>query len=236
MRTIHYLAVGLLLLCSIRCNDDDLLSPQEIFERDKICLTDLRVGQTNRYEFFVGEDFSDADNDAAEYPGDTLIVEIVAADERGYYVKEYLSAASFSRSADLPLVAHPSRTLYYHLYQVEDRIQVRPENDRYLSRLFLLESNQGLPLRIFESPELEVRGWKTNLPAVTGYFEARLEGFTMNAIQFPHHLNVLLDHRSLEPDGGFGTMHWYDPTGGGLVRTGQYSGQTKRGFGWNLVQ
>ena len=229
-------ACALLLFVTCR-NDDDLPTPRELFTENHIQLTDLRVGQSNHYAFFLGEDYADTDNPAYELTGDTLVVTLLSEDTRGFYVEERLTAGSASHTAEVPRVALPEEPFHYYLKYdpATNRVNVRPAGERYRSRLFFLENAEGLPLRPFESPEVEWFGWKTNLPGGNHRLEARMLGFTANDyIQFKA-LNVLIDNSDITPDDGFGTMHWYDPTGGALVRTAQWSGQTRRGFGWSLL-
>lgn len=226
------------LLLFVTCrSDDDLPTPRDLFEQHHLQLHNLRVGQQNHYAFYIGEDYADPANPTSVRTGDTLRVEIVSEDSRGFYVRESLTAGSFSHTAEVPPVAHPDEPVYYYLAPRADgtRVELRPAGVRYRSRLFFLEEAGGLPLRPFESPEVAWFGWKTDLPGGTFYLEALLRGFTANeSIQF-RELNILVDNSQITPDGGVGTMHWYDPTGGALVRTAQYSGQTKRGFGWDLL-
>ena len=223
--------LALTLLCA--CSRDSLPDYQERYESNKIVFNNLEIGQTNRYQLFDGEDYADTDNDNFSYLGDTLIVKIVAEDELGFYVKETLTPGSASLHGSYN-VAYAERTLYYHMTTENDHLRVLPDDERYRSRLFFLENSSGLPHHKIEGTELEMMGWKTNMPHHANYVEASILDIDFHEFHFPH-LNVLIDNTHLDIGSGYGHMHWYDAEHGGLVRSAVYSGQTARGFGWDLV-
>ena len=231
--TIRYYGVLLAfaLLCS--CSKEPLPDRIERYESRKIVFNDLAIGQSNRYQLFDGEDYADTDNDRFSYLGDTLIVEIVAEDELGFYLKEALTPGSRSLH-DAFNVRHAERTIYYHVRFEQDHFRVLPDDERYQSRLFFLENSLGLPRHRIEGTELEMFGWKTNMPHHANYVEASILDIDFQEFHFPH-LNVLIDNTHLDIGSGYGHMHWYDADHGGLVRSAVYSGQTARGFGWDLV-
>ena len=189
------------------------------------------VGQVSRYLGLAGEDYYTNNYDHFEYSDDTLRLEIVAKDNNGYKVAETLHYVDVVHSW---LDWDKDSTYYYYLRVTNDTLKVIPIGETYLrSRIFAYNlSQQGLPLKKIESPEVEILGWKTSF----NYCECRQTGYAENYSLFGKtydRLNVIVENSAMALDGNGETYVFSKPFG--IVRFSTYGWWTQSGYGWDLL-
>ena len=228
MRALYILAFTALVLGGCKKDDDTTLVdpiPEEIN------LSFLEIGQENRYVLLKGEDYLDETNMEYTHTTDTLVIEVISEDETGFLVSERLTpgSASLNGSFDVPFA---ESTFFYYLINNGDKVTVQSTNERNRSRLFFTEDGDGLPMMWFSEPKVQIMGWKTNLPYVQSYVEAKSENYTFAGKTYEQ-VNVLVDNRAMR-NSGIGHTHIY-AVDGSLLRSNRYSAQTGSGYGWDLL-
>lgn len=191
----------------------------------------LEVGQTAQYIGLNGSAYF-FENMSFEYSDDTLRLEIVDKDAKGYKVAESLHYVGY---------VHPwlnvwrDNVFYYYLLVSNDTLRVSPVNSgEYLySRIFAHQISQtGLPLAKITSPEVEILGWKTSFPKC----ECRQQGFAENYNLFGQtysQLNVIVENTAMAWDWNGETYVFAKPHG--IVRFSTYTPWTGEGYGWDLL-
>lgn len=233
---IHFLALTFIMLVSA-CQKDPIVQPIDpAIINGNIRFDLLAVGQSSAYQLLVGENYKDPANHSFRYFNDTLIASVVAEDENGFLIKEELSAHSQSLISGPSRVAYADQTFYYYLYvdEAEDAVKMRPMMDYHRARLFFPSEQHGLnlPLELMNDPELEMTSWKTSMKYQEGYEMGTVRNLEVNLGRYAQ-VNVQIDNRALRNDLP-GQTHVYAPQHG-LVRSSQYSAQTRIGFGWDLL-
>lgn len=225
-----YQAWWVLCACTLlitSCQKDDL-SPDNNFVNFK----SPQVGQQSRFVLFKGEDYKSNTNFDFTYTNDTLVIEVLEKKSDGYYVREFLSPGSASLNGQNN-VAFADLEIYYFLEKNGNLIRIKYPNFRQNSRLFLFPSEFGGTINLEETvdPQVEVKGWKTNLPYSTGYVEAAtsLDLFGKSY----KNLNFMMDNRPMKQRGS-GITHIYNKDYG-MVRVSEYSSLTGKGYGWDLL-
>lgn len=191
----------------------------------------LAVGQVNQYIGLSGEAYYTNDYDQFEYSDDTLRLEIVAKDNNGFKVAETLHYVDTVHNW---LDWDKDSTYYYYLRVSNDTLRVKPIGTPYLrSRIFTYNlSEEGLPLKKIESPEVEILGWKTSF----NYCECRQTGYAENYTLFGKkydRLNVIVENSAMALDGNGETYVFSKPFG--IVRFSTYGWWTQSGYGWDLL-
>lgn len=230
MKALYALAFAALVLGG--CKGDDEAVPTDPIP-DDIRLSDLEVGQQNRYVLLTGENYLDAENPNFAYLADTLVLEVISEDEVGFLVSERLTDGSASLNGAFN-VAFAESTFFFYLImdEADNKVRIQSTNERNRSRLFFTPDGDGLPMSQFEEPVVEINGWKTDLPYVQSMVMARLNDYRFNTRSYAV-ANVLLDNRDMRVS-GVGHTHIYD-VNGGLIRSSRYSAQTGEGFGWDIL-
>lgn len=226
--------IALAVICLLlSCKKEELEIPSISPANSAISFLHPAVGQQSLYVLFRGEDIKDDSNFAYEYLPDTLAAEIIAEDENGWLIKEYLTAGSASLNGDNN-VAFADSTWYYYLHSDNQRLTIRQWGDYYRTRLFFLEQNSttGLSLQRIASPATEINGWKTMLPFDEEYTAAMTTGFTMFEEKYDH-LNIIIENRPMQEDLP-GHTHIFSLEKG-LVRSAEYSDYDGRGYGWDAL-
>ena len=230
-------AFALLAVCLLvsSCKKEPIEPAVLVNPNGNISLTNPKIGQQSRYVLFRGEDIKDDENFAYEYLADTLAVEIVAEDENGYMVKEFLTSGSRSLNGENN-VAFADSTWYYYIYvDQEDRsLKVKQRGNYYRTRLFFLynENERGLSTQQIASPSTEIIGWKTTMPFEKELVSARVTGFDMFGQDYES-LNVVIDNRPMH-DGLPGSTHVFSLEDG-LIRSAEYSDFDGKGYGWDVL-
>ena len=231
MNYLKFLALlaGFLLTSLVACHKE---SPAPVPNPGHIRFDDLAVGQRNKYLIFLGEGYYDAAYDQYAYTDDTLKVEIIAQDDKGFLVEESLDVVGEIND----WLKDDRDSVYQYYIKIEnDSLKFAPKTGLYLgSRLwrYWWSSKKGLPLAKIESPETEIKGWITTLP----YCECYHQGFAKDYKLFGKNyerLNVIVDDQAMALDGP-GKNIVYAPEYG-LVRFVTYSWWTSTGIGWDLL-
>ena len=222
-----------LILCAITvpffsCQKDDL-SPEDKLVHFK----NLKVGQISKFVLFKGENYQSNANFNFEYVADTLVVEIVDQKPDGYFVREYLTPGSVSLNGQNH-VAFADTDVFYYLKRAGNYIHLKHDHFRLRSRLFVFPDEETFDIELMNpvSPQVEVKGWKTNLPYSTNYITAYLPSLELFGNTY-NDLSVMIDNRPMKSKGS-GVTHIYNEKYG-MVRVSQYSALTGQGFGWDLL-
>jgi len=237
MRYYNFSAIALTAVCLLcfSCKKEEVQPTIEDNTRTNINLTKPEIGQQSRYILFRGEDIKDDDNFSFEYLPDTLAVEIIAEDENGYLVKEFLTPGSLSLNGENN-VAYADSTWYYYIYvdDTDQSLKVKQRGNYYRTRLFFLydEQSRGLGLQQIASPETEIRGWKTTLPFEKDFMTARSSDFTLFDTKYDA-VNIVIDNRPML-EGLPGSTHVFSLEQG-LIRSSEYSDFDGKGYGWDVL-
>lgn len=237
MKFYNLPAFALVLACLFvsSCKKEPIEPIVVINPHGNINLTNPKIGQQSRYVLFRGEDIKDNENFNYEYLPDTLAVEIVAEDENGYMVKEFLTAGSRSLNGENN-VAFADSTWYYYIYvdQEDESLKVKQRGNYYRTRLFFLynENERGLSTQQIASPTTEIMGWKTSLPFAKELVSARVNDFNVFGQQYES-LNVVIDNRPMQ-ESLPGSTHVFSLEEG-LIRSAEYSDFDGRGYGWDVL-
>lgn len=237
MKYYNLLTLALVLSCLLvsSCKKEPIEPIVIQNPNGNISLTNPKIGQQSRYILFRGEDIKDDENFAYEYLPDTLAVEIVAEDENGYMVKEFLTAGSRSLNGENN-VAFADSTWYYYIYvdQGDQSLKVKQRGNYYRTRLFFLydENERGLSIQQIASPSTEIMGWKTTLPFTKELVSARVTDFDMFGQKYES-LNVVIDNRPMH-EGLPGSTHVFSLEHG-LIRSAEYSDFDGKGYGWDVL-
>lgn len=224
----YYAVIFLFVIFASSCSKDG----DGLFSRSSktIVFDKMKVGQKSQYVLLKGEDYKNPDNIIFEYAADTMVIEIVAEDENGFIAEEYLTAGSASLNGEYH-VAFPENIFTYYFNIKDNQLTIVPINEREISRVFFLEDN-SLPLEKNHDLEVSIEGWKTSLPYKAQYFMAHVKDYSLfdKAYDF---LNVMINNEKMDENQP-GYTHIYAPNVG-LVRSSQYSPETNKGFGWDLL-
>lgn len=220
---IFFPLLALLFSCK---KDDPYNVPDPVSNR--IRFDALAVGQVSRY---IGLTGSYLDNNYFEYSDDTLQLEIIAKDDKGYKVKETLRYVGYVSNW---LDWEKDSVFFYYLRIKDDTLFVKPANSTYLnSSIFTYRiSKFGFSLKKITSPEVEILGWKTSFPSWTDRYEGYTEGYTLFGKTYDH-LNVIVENTPMESDGQ-GETYVFSKSAG-IVRFSTYSPWTQKGYGWDLL-
>lgn len=219
------LLFGLLFWASCSKDSENLLDTS-----NPIVFDNMAVGQQSRYVLLKGEDYKNRDNHQFEYQRDTMIIEIVSQDENGFLAEEYLSAGSASLNGEYH-VAFPELTFSYYFNVQDTLLTIQAIKEREISRVFFL-FDTALPLVKSEYLKVTMPSWKTSLPYKESYIMAYLEPYLLFDKRYDY-LNVMIDNEGMKQNLP-GYTHVYSAEFG-LVRSSQYSPETSKGFGWDLL-
>jgi hypothetical protein len=204
--------------------------------------SNLNVGKISYYVKFEGEDYHDPNNINFHYIKDTLRVEIINKDERGFLIDakytdgstifEKIKNGELDSSRYLPLT---SCNFYADIKDDSLMIICLPDteyvNSILLGRIYSA-SPYKLSLKPIEKNKVEIRGWKTSFP----YCECYNEGYTVNfrlLDNFYTRLNVIVDDKPMSRDGNGETIIYSKEAG--IVRHYYTSWWINNGFGWDLL-
>ena len=224
-------AFSLFILLLSSCNkEDDFKIPDPV--PGPIDWLHPQVGQANFYLRLRGERYFDPNNTTSwGYLPDTLLLEIVDADENGYLIRESLTSGSYSFTADTLQLFQPDSIAFYYLNTGEDTVRFfHPDQPFLLSKFPVL--NHAYPLEFFTANPTSFAGWKTELP----YCECNLEAYVDHAEILGRKygkLNVLIENMAMQYDGpGFTTAY---NASEGIVRTYVVNWWFQMGEGWDLL-
>lgn len=237
MRILQLSWIIVAVVCFTSCNKnntsiDPLASLGNIIRFDE-----LEIGQTSKYIFFIGSDYTDLTKSNFLYYTDTLVVEIVDIDANGYLVKEYLTDNSASKTG-ASNVPFPDAEFSYYINvdgeTAEPTLKVDSQDSRLKTRLFQFSSQTttSFALEDNEDMEIDIIAWSTSQPLFDGILEAYTKDLEILEQVFPR-LNVFIDNRDI-PFGAPGTANIYHKRYG-LVRSVQYNAANGKGFGWDLL-
>lgn len=191
----------------------------------------MKVGQKSQYVLLKGQNYSRSDHASFEYIADTMVIEIVAEDANGFIAEEYLTAGSVSLNGEYN-VAHPENVFTYYFNVKNEQLTITPINERENSRVFFLNDN-ALPFEKNDDLKVDIKGWKTSLPYKEQYIMAHVEDYSLFDEDYDF-LNVMISNENMGSNQP-GYTHIYAPNVG-LVRSSQYSPETDKGFGWDLLK
>jgi len=233
MKVYNLVVVLLTFLVFNSCSKDDDIEIQDDNYGNKVQFNKLKVGQQSKYVFFIGENYDEQATNSYNYVTDTMVLDIFDQDEHGFLVREYLTPGSASLH-NASNVAFADANVVYYLNNKDGMLSLTSKDERLITRLFQLSSdNPGeYDLNELDMLELRINGWTTSQPL----FDGLLEGYTKNYRQLNlefDNLNVLIDNRDVKL-GGPGNTHIYSEKYG-LVRATSYNASTGKGFGWDLL-
>ncbi len=223
----------LLLLVSLSLLFFSCQKDEDPFKVEKISFEHPQVGQKSLYLLLKGEDYKSNHNFNFSYVNDTLAAEIVAKNEKGYLVKEYLTPGSASLNGENN-VAFADSAIYYYLDFQGDLLFLHQVQERLTSRIYFFQFSNEQFLLLAGRRELQVgiKGWKTDLPYSTDKIDAFTSNMELLNAQYDT-LNIAIDNRPLKTrEPGF--THIFSKKYG-LVRSSHYSWYTSKGFGWDLL-
>jgi hypothetical protein len=204
----------------------------KVYNDNPIMFCGLAVGQQSAYILLEGSQYNNNNVlDDFIYVNDTLIVEVIAEDENGFLVKEYLTEGS----APLPMGVYqiPDSTFQYYLKIENDSLKYfDPDAEYGLNSLLFWYSSGALALDLYDNQEATIEGWKTSLP----YCECNQTGYAPIYELFGvtyEDLNISIRNTDMQVDGP-GTTYIYSNLYG-MVKSSHYSWWTATGFGWDLV-
>lgn len=222
--------IGFLTILSLACDKEGVSPRQEIAN---ISWELPAVGTQSRYIHFQGNNYFDFENTEFKYTADTLILEVLQADEKGITLAEYLSAGSVSRRDPENSTLDPESRYEYRLRLTADSIFVTPVNGDYLaSRLFPLYRLSGLPLNVPEKPLVSIRGWKTSLPPCACTATGIIPSWTLFGKTYTN-LNVVQNDTWMAVDGPGSTLIFSAREG--IVRAFSVNPWRNKGEGWDLL-
>ncbi|MCB0651899.1 MAG: hypothetical protein KDC85_11545 [Saprospiraceae bacterium] len=203
-----------------------------VFNDNPIMFCGLEVGQKSAYVLLQGNQyFNNQANDDYQYLHDTLIAEIVAQDENGFLVKEYLTPGSDPLPDGVYYMA--DSTYQYYLKTHLDSIKIyHPEAEYGILSLLYWHNDQTLALSNFTNQEADIVGWKTSL----SYCECDQTAYDPFYELFgtPYeNLNISILNAFMQVDGP-GSTYIYSNLNG-MIRTSHYGWWTQSGFGWDLL-
>ena len=237
MRILQFAWLIVALMCLNSCNKEKQNAEEALNFGNIINYENLEIGQSSKYIFFIGNDYSDLQRSNFLYYTDTLIVEIIGQDENGFLVKENLTQYSASRTG-ASNVPFPETEFYYYLSVIEESSEptliVSSKDSRLKTRLFQFSSQTSASFLLGENEEMEIDiiGWSTSQPLYDGTLEAYTNNFESLEILYPR-LNVFIDNRDI-PFGAPGTANIYHKEYG-LIRAIQYNASNGKGYGWDLL-
>lgn len=204
----------------------------KIYNDNPIMYCGLAVGQQSAYVLLEGRQYN---NNTVlgdfNYVNDTLIVEVIAEDENGFLVKEYITADSDPLPQGVYQI--PDSTFQYYLKIENDSLKFfHPDMDYGLNSLLFWYSKGELALELYDNQEATIEGWKTSLP----YCECNKTGYSPIYELFGvlyENLNISIENTAMQLDGP-GTTYIYSNLNG-MVRSSHYSWWTATGFGWDLL-
>ena len=219
---------GIFLLSLFSCKKDPVL----IIETTNVNFDKPKVGNFSHYVLLQGENIKDRENQNYEYINDTLRIEIMDIDDNRYLIEEKLTPGSASLNGE-NYVAFPAETISYYLSITDEMVSIQNLHPRIKSRLFFMpEEIDGLQTETYSELEVKMESWKTSLPFNTIFQLGYLEDFELLGKMYDH-LNVVINNSPMKENRS-GYTHVYSMKDG-LVRSSNYSSQTSKGFGWDLL-
>jgi len=221
----------MMMLSAMACKHETDINPG--VADSNITFADLKVGQKNSYLYLIGENYYDAKNIAFEYTADTLVHEIIGADENGFLVNEYLTPGSLVFDSEDPYIYNAWDPYQFYIKIENDSVkfETHPDYADYGSKTYVY-NNLTLPLTDFTEGEMAINGWKIDL----SFCECNDMGFLTNYSLLGNNydqLNVVIDNQSMVVDGS-GMTYIYSESYG-LVRYMTYGGFAISGRGWDLL-
>jgi len=215
------------------CGKDDDIEIQDDSFGGKVQFDNISVGQKSQYIFFIGENYDEQGSNYYTYVTDTMVLEVFDEDENGFLVREYLTPESASLH-NASNVAFADANVVYYLNNKDGMLTLRSKDERLMTRLFQLSSdNTGTyDLNELDMMEIKINGWTTSQPLFDGVLEGYTKNYRQLNLEFDN-LNVLIDNRDVRL-GGPGNTHIYSEKYG-LVRATSYNASTGKGFGWDLL-
>jgi hypothetical protein len=160
----------MLLFYFTSCQKDNI-SPEDSL----LNFNQIKVGQKSTFILFKGENYQSNADFSFSYIADTLVVEVVAQKPDGFFVREYLTPGSISLNGENH-VAFADTDIFYYIKRAGNSVTIKHDHFRLRSRLFVFPDEENFAIELNEpvSPEVFIKGWKTNLPYSTNYAEAFL--------------------------------------------------------------
>lgn len=196
-------------------------------------LNNLAVGQGRRYIFFKTSGFPTHTNEQLGYGTDTLVQKVVAENDNGFLIGEYLTEGSFSKQNFIGNVADPDSIFRYYYHVENDTLYVLPTDQVQLRSNFF-----GFAIGEFPRFRLD----QVSTPDVTESWDGEfcsdcektvgIEEWTVNGRSFSD-LNAHLDTRLLQVD-QLGLLKIYNGVDG-FVRSGFHRNDTNEGIGWDVI-
>ena len=215
------------------CSKDNEVEIQDDIFGTKVQFDQLKVGQQSEYVFFIGENYDEQGTNSYTYVTDTMVLEVFDKDENGFLVREYLTPGSASLH-NASNVAFADANVVYYLNNEGGMLNLHSKDERLITRLFQLSSNNPgeYDLNELDMLEIKINGWTTSQPLFDGVLEGYTKNYRQLNLEFDN-LNVLIDNRDVQL-GGPGNTHVYSEKYG-LVRATSYNASTGIGFGWDLL-
>ncbi len=226
------LFLALLALLQSCKKDDSQDAPQPQLVPNPIRFDALAIGQVSHYLCLNGHQYHPAIvNSPFEYTDDTLRLEIVAKDANGYKVAETLR---YVGAVNDWIDSQMDSTYYYYLRVSDDTLRFIPIGSPHVrSRIVAFHAGRlGLPLQKIESPQVDIKDWRTTFPSGADRWEGYTENYTLFGKTYDH-LNVIVENSSMAFDGN-GETYVFSKNHG-IVRSSTYSWWTQSGYGWDLL-
>lgn len=219
----------LLLLSLIACNKDESTKKSESQVMD---LENLAVGQKFQFILFTAESYFDEDNNAFQYTGDTLEVEVIEKNNDTYSLSERFTEGSAIHTNSENYYWGDPALEYVNAWTIENGVlKVQDNNNDFFLDSHLMFA-QELPLFEFNEKEVEVNGWKTTHNYTELNAELFIKDFDLKGISYDR-LNVAINNAAMAGDGPGNTTFYSNKHG--IVRTSKYSAWTGAGFGWDKI-
>lgn len=190
----------------------------------------MAVGQKLHYKALLGYNYYSS-TDTFVYIQDTLQLEIIGQDDKGFLVEERLQYTNDS----VVWFKNDRDSIYHYYIRLEnDTLRFMPLGSNYLaSRIFENELvHSGLPLVAFNDQKVQINGWKTSLDYCECRRTAYAEDYTLFGKNYER-LNILINNTAMALDGS-GHTYMYSSSQG-IARFSTYSWWTQNGYGWDLI-
>ena len=234
------LSVVLLLACDLDVPPPTFVSntpvnpylDQEI--TGDIELNNLAVGQGRRYVFFKASGFPTHTNEQVSYEADTLVQKVVAENDNGFLIGEYLTEGSYSKQVFVGNLSDVDSVFRYYYHVENDTLYVLPTDQIQLRSNFF-------GFAIGEFPRLRLN--RVTDPDVTASWDGEfcsdcaktvgINEWTVRGNSYTE-LNAHLDTRLNQAD-QLGLLQIYSADAG-FVRSAFHRANTNEGVGWDVLE